>query len=316
MKFSIIVPVYNVELYLEDCLNSLLNQDFDDYEIILVNDGSTDGSQNICENYGKRYQKIKYYKKENGGLSDTRNYGLDRAIGEYIIFVDSDDWIKAGTLGKFNFALAKPKDVLVTRFIEAYPEYMKPKDEKFEAYLQQQFTNDRAVEWLMKKSENSWPAQKNIISKNFIDMNNLRFSVGRLHEDVEWTAKVCLYANSFQGFSDVWYYHRMERPGSITNSIKAKNIIDVIEMATSFFSEVQGDKTTRTLLIKERFMRTVYAKLNLVKECSPKERERVTETVKHNMELFKIAPEIRHLVFAKTMEVLGPKIAIALLAKL
>ena len=89
---SIVVPVYNVENYLKKCVDSLLNQTNDNYEIIIVNDGSTDNSLKICEEYSKN-KKIKLYTKKNGGLSSARNYGIDKASGEYIAFVDSDDWV-------------------------------------------------------------------------------------------------------------------------------------------------------------------------------------------------------------------------------
>ena len=89
-KVSVIVPVYNVEDYIEKCLNSLVNQTLEDIEIIIVNDGSKDNSENIIKSFLSRYpQKIKYLKKENGGLSDARNYGIPYATGEYIAFLDS-----------------------------------------------------------------------------------------------------------------------------------------------------------------------------------------------------------------------------------
>lgn len=92
MKVSIIVPVYNVENYLENCVESLLNQKFNEYEILLIDDGSTDSSPIICDKYSYRYEKVRAYHKENGGLSSARNYGIERARGEWLIFVDSDDY--------------------------------------------------------------------------------------------------------------------------------------------------------------------------------------------------------------------------------
>lgn len=93
-KISIIVPVYNVEKYLIRCLDTLVSQTIDDYEIILVNDGSKDNSLVICEDYYRQYPNlIKLFSKENGGLSDARNFGIDKAKGEYLAFIDSDDWV-------------------------------------------------------------------------------------------------------------------------------------------------------------------------------------------------------------------------------
>ena len=93
IKVSIIVPVYNVELYLDKCLNSLVNQTLKEIEIIVVNDGSKDNSQAIIDKYTNKYNNIKALRKENGGLSDARNYGIKYASGEYIGYVDSDDYV-------------------------------------------------------------------------------------------------------------------------------------------------------------------------------------------------------------------------------
>ncbi len=93
-KVSVIVPVYNVENYITKCLESLVSQTLQDMEIIIVNDGSSDNSQQIIDNFVKKYpEKIKAFIKDNGGLSDARNFGIDRAIGEFIGFVDSDDYV-------------------------------------------------------------------------------------------------------------------------------------------------------------------------------------------------------------------------------
>lgn len=91
--FSIIVPVYNVEQYLEQCLQSIVNQSFKDFELILVDDGSPDNCPQICDDYAQKYDFVAVYHKRNGGISSARNYGIGRANGKYIVFVDSDDWI-------------------------------------------------------------------------------------------------------------------------------------------------------------------------------------------------------------------------------
>ena len=97
MKFSFVVPIYNVEAYLERCIESIISQTYGDFEVILVDDGSPDSSLEICRKYEKMDDRISVYSKENGGLSDARNYGLARASGEYVIFVDSDDYIDEKT---------------------------------------------------------------------------------------------------------------------------------------------------------------------------------------------------------------------------
>lgn len=92
-KISVVIPVYNVEKYLARCLDSVLAQTFEDYEVVLVNDGATDSSPQICETYAQKHTRIRLYHKANGGLSDARNYGTERAQGEYIAYIDSDDYV-------------------------------------------------------------------------------------------------------------------------------------------------------------------------------------------------------------------------------
>ena len=122
MKVSVIVPVYNVEKYLRKCLASLVNQDFEDYEIIIVNDGSPDNSQEIIDEYTKKYKFIRSFTKENGGLSSARNYGIDKARGDYIAFVDSDDYVDVAFLKELYEAITKDgSDIAVCEFSYVYP---------------------------------------------------------------------------------------------------------------------------------------------------------------------------------------------------
>ena len=93
MQYSIIIPIYNAEATLRRCLDSLVGQQFSDYELLLINDGSTDDSDAICREYANTYSCVRYFAKENGGVSSARNLGLEQAKGEYILFVDSDDYV-------------------------------------------------------------------------------------------------------------------------------------------------------------------------------------------------------------------------------
>ena len=111
---SVIIPIYNVETYISDCIISVLGQNYPNYEIILLNDGSTDSSQSVCEEYVKLDDRVKLYNKSNGGLSSARNYGIDKAKGEYVIFIDSDDyWTDSNALGHLiNIAEETNADVV------------------------------------------------------------------------------------------------------------------------------------------------------------------------------------------------------------
>ena len=107
MAYSVIIPIFNAETTLRRCLDSLVDQSFDDYELLLINDGSTDGSDAICREYANAYPCIRYFPKENGGVSSARNLGLEQAKGEYILFVDSDDYVAETYLETINRAVSE-----------------------------------------------------------------------------------------------------------------------------------------------------------------------------------------------------------------
>lgn len=109
MKISVIVPIYNVEKYIEKCINSIINQTYKDLEIILVDDGSTDSSGKICDEYAKKDKRIKVIHKKNGGVSSSRNIALTIANGDYITWIDSDDWIEKDTYSKLADIILKNK---------------------------------------------------------------------------------------------------------------------------------------------------------------------------------------------------------------
>ena len=118
-KYSVIVPVYNAETYLSDAIESVLNQDFNDWELILINDGSIDKSQTICEYYQMKDQRIKLISKNNEGVSIARNIGIDSAKGEFIVFLDADDWLTKFFLGVANRIVNETDaDLLVLNYIE------------------------------------------------------------------------------------------------------------------------------------------------------------------------------------------------------
>ena len=121
-KVSIVVPVYNVEKYLNRCLNSLVNQDYKNIEIIIVNDGSPDNSQMIIDKYKKEYSNvIKAFKKKNEGLSEARNFGLKKATGDYIAFIDSDDYVETNMISEMIKCASKNNsDIVVCDIFDEY----------------------------------------------------------------------------------------------------------------------------------------------------------------------------------------------------
>lgn len=308
MKFSFIVPVYNVAPYLNKCLQSLLEQDYNDYEIILVDDCSTDESSIICEKYARDYEIVKcFHHKENKGLSEARNTGIRNSKGEYLIFVDSDDWIDKKTIKSFLPCLKENPDVLETCLVKVGKDLYESESELFEQYLQQPFDNERFLQWVVDISKDTWPSVKRVVKAQFIWNNHLQFRRGFFHEDVDWSYNLVLLADSVAGCSFPWYFHWTERKDSITHKIHAKNICDVIETAALHFSDYASNEEKRIKLFC-RLMFSVYSSINKVKYLNNEEEiDQIALCINKNRNIFKCAPHLKFKFFVLIMKVLGIK---------
>ena len=189
MKVSIIVPVYNVEKYLERCVNSLVNQglDFNDYEILLVNDGSTDNSLPIANRLKEKYENIKVFTQENQGLSGARNTGLDKAIGDYVMFIDSDDYLKPNSISKL-LKNVQEQDLDVCHFNLSV---MKPDGSFIDDQLYRlQYETIYTGKQIIKDGQLIGSVCSNIYKRSVFEENGLRFTLGITHEDVEFTPRL------------------------------------------------------------------------------------------------------------------------------
>ncbi len=227
-KVSVIVPVYNVEKYLAKCLESLVNQTLKDIEIIVVNDGSPDHSQDIIDKYVKKYpQKIKAFKKKNGGLSDARNYGLKYASGDYISFIDSDDWVEPNMLLEmYNKAIKNDFDIVVCNMEFFYED--NDNNVEFKAALFNQI-NKRS---LMISSSNAC----NKLFKRELFKHNIQFLKGRLYEDLATSPLLFLYADKV-GYIAKPFYHYLQRKGSIMNSKNISPKLDDIFFVMKYLND-------------------------------------------------------------------------------
>ena len=239
-KVSIIVPVYNVELYIEKCLESLVNQTLEEIEIIIVNDGSKDNSKKIINKYIEKYpNKIIYLEKENGGLSDARNYGIQYAIGEYIAFLDSDDYVKTDTYEKmYNKAKIDNADLVECDFYWSY----KNKNKKD---IGIRYTNDKK-EMIEKIRVVAW---NKLIKKEIIVDNNLKFPKGLRYEDVEFTYKLILYINKVSFIEEPMIYY-VQRDNSISKvqNDRTKEIFSVLENVIDYYKSNGFYKEYKTVL--------------------------------------------------------------------
>lgn len=227
-KVSVIVPVYNVESYVERCLQSLVNQTLEDIEIIVVNDGSTDGSEEIVKKYQQYYPNlIKYYKKENGGLSDARNFGMKFASGDYMAFLDSDDYVELDMYEKmYNKAIEENSDMVECDFIWEYPNKAIKDVGSIYSTKKEMIVNARVVAW------------NKLIKRNLIENSKVIYPKGLRYEDIEFFYKMVPYYNKVS-FVKEPLVHYIQRSTSISNvqNERTKEIFDVLDNVIKYYKE-------------------------------------------------------------------------------
>lgn len=242
MKFSIIIPVYNVEPYLRDCLDSVLQQSFADWEAVCVNDGSTDNSAAILEEYGHKDGRFKIVNQPNGGLSAARNTGLKAAAGEYVLFLDSDDWLESNALEKVSESLTD-EDMLCfsgRRFFEKEGRYHEADQLKPQEYTTgMDYYNENA---LAVRDFAFVCVVLRAYKREFLLSHDLWFKEGIFHEDNLFTPFACYYAEKVKVINDCLYDYRV-RANSITTTGNVKRLRDLLGTANTlaaFFLPKQG----------------------------------------------------------------------------
>lgn len=232
IKVSIIIPIYNVEKYLRRCLDSIINQTLKDIECLLINDGSPDQSQKIIDEYVSKYPHLfKSYIKENGGLSDARNFGLNYVTGEYIAFVDSDDWIEPTMYEKmYETAINQSADLVVCDFL------MEWELTGVSNYIQglRCDSNDASKNFLI-----SPPSAWNKLYKAELFLKtNIRYPIGLWYEDLATTAKLIPFCENIS-YVDEAFVHYIQREGSIMSTINEKmlDIYKAIESIEEYYKK-------------------------------------------------------------------------------
>ena len=248
MTFSVIIPIYNVEKYIERCINSVLSQSYTDFELILVNDGSSDKSPEICDRYAVNDCRIRVIHKGNGGLSDARNAGIRAAVGKYILFVDGDDfWHTSQALEKIAIILEETGSTIVQFGHEIYlhneDKIVKGPTRFFSKNNGDSF--EEIVYNLVATGKLAISACSMAISRKFILENNLLFKEGLRTEDLEWAIRVFACEPKFS-FSDEYFYaYRKQHGGTITSRIDYFHLCDycwILEKSIIVVEECKGKK--------------------------------------------------------------------------
>lgn len=305
--FSIIVPVYNVEKYLYRCILSIVQQQVEkEYiEVLLIDDGSTDSSSSLCDKIALEYNYIKVYHKANGGLSDARNYGLDKAVGDYIIFLDSDDYLAKDALSYLKSTIEKFHNIDIIAITTNIIINDSSNIIKHHSTFNQVISGKEYLKNELSKKM-FFTAWSSVYKREFLLQNNLRFKKGILHEDEEFTPRAFLLANSVVN-TDYPFYEYVIRDNSITTKKdklnNAQSIFNISEDLYKLYIHID-DNILKMLLLTHNAKicyqafefgrlyqrdRRQYINYKLLKQCSLQKLERI------KYHLLIIHPYILHL---------------------
>ncbi|HET4988973.1 putative glycosyltransferase [Streptococcus pneumoniae] len=261
---SIVVPIYNVENYLRMCLDSIQNQTYQNFECLLINDGSPDHSSKICEEFVEKDSRFKYFEKANGGLSSARNLGIEcSGGGAYITFVDSDDWLEHDALDRLYGALKKENaDISIGRYNSydetryVYMTYVTDPDDSLEVIEGKAIMDREGVEEVR---NGNWTVAVLKLFKREL-LQDLPFPIGKIAEDTYWTWKVLLRASRIVYLNRCVYWYRVGLSDTLSNTWSEKRMYDEIgarEEKIAILASSDYDLTNHILIYKNRLQRVI-----------------------------------------------------------
>ena len=273
---SIIIPVYNIEKYIEECVNSVLVQSYKNFEVILVDDGSKDRSSIICDDLANLDNRIKVIHKKNGGLSSARNAGIKASKGDYIAFIDGDDyWDDRDFLKDVVKCLDESKADFISFGLKKYYEnedFIQDTKYIFDRNLVDINNKKKTLDYLISNNLYISSAWSKIVKRDIIMSNNLFYKEGILSEDIDWSARLLIYADKIDVIDRAAYIYRY-RQNSISKSLGRKNIEDLIaniENSISYIPKSDELKYEYMSYIAFQYL-TLMIVPNYVNEDLPKE---------------------------------------------
>lgn len=230
---TVVIPVYNVEKYLKRCIESILIQEWKNYDILLVDDGSTDSSPQICDDYAKVYDFISVIHKKNGGLSEARNTGISHAKGDYVYFPDSDDWLEPQTFKELADVLESQEFDIVS----FNREFVKGEEDTIvsDPLVTQVYEGKDAFVQMLKHSYITGFANDKIYKKSLFIDNNISFPKGKYYEDLGTNYKLFLSAKNVFATNQKYYHYLIDNPDSITQSWNEQKFSDMFEFYKDIF---------------------------------------------------------------------------------
>lgn len=285
MKISFIIALYNCEKYIEDCLNSILKIKHEKYEIIVVNDGSTDKSEEIVKRYTDKYPQVHLYNKKNEGLSLTRNFGINKATGSYLFFVDADDLIVPTEIDKIIKLCIEDKFDVIAGTYMFIDEHMKQTNAPFAMEKNHGEISD--LEYLYLLPNYTAEAVKYIVKKEFLISNNLYFEANIFHEDELYMPQLLVTVDKEKMliYYEPFYLYRKHQ-NSITTTLNIKKQYDSLFICGKLYSILSTQQDS----IKAKFI-AKRANLLFISSCSSIYKFKKTEQkmlIKQIKPLFKL----------------------------
>lgn len=304
IKLSIIVPVYNVEKYLEQCIESIIDAYRDGIEVILVDDGSQDESDKICDLFARKYDYIKVVHKKNGGLSSARNTGINLANGKFIWFVDSDDYIENKSIDVIFDAIKKDTDMI---FINYTKFYNNGENEVYQTFSESDNLTIEPYKYLNSLGNISYAAQQFIVKRKLIYDNNLFFSEGIYHEDEEWTPRVVCVAKTFTIIMPAIYNYRGGNPNSITGMLNPKKVIDKIFISKKMYNRIRKEEISDDMkeFLKSRIAHNYIAALNEYYMYDKNTKSALLKEFKENIYLIDDIKSKKAIIVKITLKTIG-----------
>lgn len=323
MKFSIIIPVYNIENYIEDCVNSVIAQEFDDYEIILVEAESGDRSREKCELLKEKYpDKVQVIYQENKGLSYSRNEGVKNASGEYLIFIDGDDRLEGKNVLGCVARKADGCDIVSYPWREFYSDReihfsckkgaLTGLDDEYD------MGSDYLADALMETHLYQWYAWRYAYRREFWNKQCFEYRIETAYEDIDITYDILLKAKQIKVMkTPAVYCYRVRRSTSMSNLVNVKNYIDALKIAGKNIADVEirndcGD--TLKKMLKNNFSCHYYAILAVSTRVTvSEERKRIKKYLKEYMWITGYTTEKRQKFVRLLLKVSGISVTMRLL---
>ena len=297
MKYSVIIPVYNVEKYIDRCLKSIISQNYDDLEIIVVDNGSTDSSGSICDIYANEHSNISVYHIENHGVGSARNFGLSKAKGEFIYFVDSDDYLVGNLFAEFEDKLVLDLDLAVFSYYNSFEEDLTEKQRTEKSLpFKGNYEKDGFIKIFKELflSDMLYTVWNKIYRREFLLENNLSFEQYELGEDVRFNLDIYRKVNKIYLSQDSYYVYVIGRKGSAMSGYNPKRLqyqLQELKMVDDLLSDWNLDSSELVNTVKARILMSniynitkqdlsVNRKVKLVKDTC--ERQEIEDFIKND----------------------------------